>query len=111
MAGRLRRASRRSDLIIRGGENVYPAEIEGVLAEHAQVAECVVVGVAHADLGQEVGAIVVAPGADRDKLSEELSGFVAERLAHFKVPSQWKIVETPLPRNATGKVIRTAVSL
>lgn len=110
--GRLRLSSRRSDLIIRGGENVYPAEIEGVLGEHPEVAECVVIGVAHADLGQEVGAIVVVkPGVTIEGMEDKLRDHAAENLAHFKVPSQWRIVDTPLPRNATGKVIRTAVSL
>lgn len=110
--GRLRLSSRRSDLIIRGGENVYPAEVEGVLGEHPSVAECVVVGVPHADLGQEVGAIVVAraPG-DHAALEQELRQYAAANLAHYKVPVHWKIVDAPLPRNATGKVIRTAVSI
>ncbi len=113
-AGRLRLVSRRTDLIIRGGENVYPAEVEGALAEHPSVAECVVIGVPHNDLGQEVAAVVVmAPGADSDRaaLELELRRFAAENLAHYKVPSQWRIVDQPLTRNATGKVIRTAVSL
>ncbi|WP_110206877.1 class I adenylate-forming enzyme family protein [Nocardioides daejeonensis] len=110
--GRLRLSSRRSDLIIRGGENVYPAEVEGVLAEHPSVAECVVLGVPHSDLGQEVGAVVVAQGADDPGALElELRRHAAENLAHYKVPTHWKIVDSPLPRNATGKVIRTAVSL
>ncbi|WP_235736457.1 class I adenylate-forming enzyme family protein [Nocardioides alcanivorans] len=110
--GRLRLSSRRSDLIIRGGENVYPAEVEGVLSEHASVSECVVLGVPHSDLGQEVGAIVVAaPGADRADLEQVLRGHAAENLAHYKVPTHWKVVDAPLPRNATGKVIRTAVSI
>jgi len=110
--GRLRLSSRRSDLIIRGGENVYPAEVEGVLGEHPSVAECVVVGVPHADLGQEVGAIVVAraPG-DHAALEQDLRQYAAANLAHYKVPVHWKIVDAPLPRNATGKVIRTAVSI
>src|SRR3546814_7431410 len=57
--GRLRLSSRRSDLIIRGGENVYPVEVEHALAEHPDVVECMVYGVASEDLGQEVLAVVV----------------------------------------------------
>ena len=111
--GRISLSSRRSDLIIRGGENVYPAEVEGVLAEHPGVAECVVLGAAHADLGQEVAAVVVPAqqGADADQLIASLTEHAAAALAHYKVPSRWKVVPQPLPRNATGKVIRPAVSV
>jgi acyl-CoA synthetase (AMP-forming)/AMP-acid ligase II len=105
--GRLYLATRRSDLILRGGENVYPAEIEAVLDEHAAVVECAVFGVDDADLGQAVAAIVVSDGADED----ELRAFVAARLAYYKVPAHWRLTQTPLPRTATGKVIRTALSL
>jgi acyl-CoA synthetase (AMP-forming)/AMP-acid ligase II len=106
--GRLRLTSRRSDLIIRGGENVYPAEVEGVLAEHPGVRECAVVGVPHPDLGQEVAAVVVA-GGGRPVGEDELRAYAAERLAYFKVPARWRITADPLPRNATGKVVRREV--
>ncbi|GAA4810607.1 class I adenylate-forming enzyme family protein [Nocardioides caeni] len=111
--GRIRLAARRSDLIIRGGENVYPAEVEGVLAEHPAVRECVVLGVAHDDLGQEVGAVVVPtdPDVDLAELQASLSSYVASELAHYKVPTRWRIDPLPLPRNATGKVVRPAVAL
>ncbi|KAB2383609.1 class I adenylate-forming enzyme family protein [Actinomadura montaniterrae] len=105
--GRLRLTARRSDLIIRGGENVYPAEIENALAEYPGVRECIVLGVPHPDLGQEVLAVVVfggTPAAEAD-----LAAFARDRLAYFKVPSRWKITTDPLPRNATGKVIRREV--
>lgn len=108
--GRLQLTARRSDLIIRGGENVYPAEIEGVLIEHPAVEEAIVLGVPHDDLGQEVAAVVVA----RDGASlevEDLRAYLAERVAYFKVPSRWRISPTPLPRNATGKVKRAEVSV
>ncbi|WP_246178232.1 class I adenylate-forming enzyme family protein [Actinomadura decatromicini] len=105
--GRLRLTTRRSDLIIRGGENVYPAEIEHVLAEHPAVRECVVLGVPHPDLGQEVAAVVVFTGLP--PTPEELTAYVRERLAYFKVPSHWHITSDPLPRNATGKVMRKQV--
>ncbi|MDN4172160.1 class I adenylate-forming enzyme family protein [Nocardioides sp. SOB77] len=109
--GRVSLSSRRSDLIIRGGENVYPAEVEGVLADHPDVAECIVIGVDHPDLGQEVAAVVVPrPEADLDTLDARLREHAAEALAYFKVPTQWRLSTTPLPRNATGKVIRREVS-
>jgi acyl-CoA synthetase (AMP-forming)/AMP-acid ligase II len=107
-SGRLFLSSRRSDLIIRGGENVYPAEIEGVLIEHPAVAEAVVLGVPHEDLGQEVGAVVVLRDGS-DASEEELRAYVAERLAYFKVPTHWRFSIQPLPRNATGKIKRTEV--
>ncbi|WP_369199667.1 class I adenylate-forming enzyme family protein [Streptomyces sp. PU-14G] len=103
--GRMRLTSRRSDLIVRGGENVYPAEIEGVLAEYDGVRECVALGVAHPDLGQEVGAVVVADGS-AGVTTDGLVAFARERLAYYKVPARWRITEESLPRNATGKVAR-----
>ena len=106
--GRLSLSTRRTDLIIRGGENVYPAEIEGVLVEHPAVAEAMVLGIPHADLGQEVAAVVV-PRAGADPSEQELREYVAERLAYFKVPSHWRFTRTPLPRNATGKIKRAEV--
>lgn len=108
--GRLRLSTRRSDLILRGGENVYPTEIEQVLGEHPAVEECVVLGVAHPDLGQEVGAVVVARGG-ASVAERELAEFAGERLAYFKVPTRWRITSTPLPRNATGKIVRRDVEL
>lgn len=108
--GRLRLASRRSDLILRGGENVYPTEVEYVLDEHPAVAECVVLGVDHPDLGQEVGAVVVT--RDGAAVTErELTEFCRQRLAHFKVPCHWRLTASALPRNATGKIIRKNVAL
>ena len=106
--GRLSLSSRRTDLIIRGGENVYPAEIEGVLIEHPAVAEAMVLGIPHDDLGQEV-AVVVVPRDGAEPTEEELRAYVAERLAYFKVPTHWRFTRTPLPRNATGKVKRAEV--
>jgi long-chain acyl-CoA synthetase len=103
--GRLYLSTRKRDLILRGGENVYPAEIEQRLEQHPCVAEAAVVGVDHAELGQEVKAIVVpAAGAHVD--AEELARWVGEALAYFKVPAHWEVRSEPLPRNATGKVLK-----
>jgi acyl-CoA synthetase (AMP-forming)/AMP-acid ligase II len=104
--GRLFMASRRSDLILRGGENVYPAEIEAVLTEHPDVIECAVFGVDDADLGQAVAAVVVTSAP-----VEQLRQFAAERLAYYKVPAHWRITAEPLERTATGKVIRSSLRL
>ncbi|WP_063034239.1 class I adenylate-forming enzyme family protein [Nocardia grenadensis] len=107
--GRLRLTGRRSDLILRGGENVYPTEIEQCLDEHPDVAECAAVGVPHEDLGQEVAAIVVVrPGATVDEA--QLHEYAVARLSYYKVPSRWRITTDPLPRNATGKVIRRGLT-
>nr|WP_206040567.1 class I adenylate-forming enzyme family protein [Rhodococcus sp. HNM0563] len=103
--GRLRLTGRRSDLILRGGENVYPTEIEQALDEHPDVQECAVIGVDDDDLGQEVGAVVVLH-AGSSATEDDLRDFLKERLAYFKIPKTWKITQDLLPRNATGKIIR-----
>jgi len=96
---------RSKDLIISGGYNVYPAEIEGFLNELPGVAESAVVGVPHPDFGEVGVAVVIArPGArpDADALLAELKA----RLANFKIPKRC-FVETELPRNTMGKVQKT----
>jgi acyl-CoA synthetase (AMP-forming)/AMP-acid ligase II len=106
--GKLYIASRKRDLIIRGGENVYPLEIEQRLEAHPAVAEAAVIGVDHEELGQEVKAIVVLE--DRQEISiEQLREWVAESLAYYKVPSRWELRARPLPRNAIGKVLKSSL--
>ncbi len=102
--------SRRSDLIIRGGENIYPAEIEQRLDAHPSVAESAVLGVEHRELGQEVKAVVVV-GDERpaENLIGELEAWVADTLADIKVPAHWELRTEPLPRNATGKILKQVV--
>jgi long-chain acyl-CoA synthetase len=98
-------ASRRRDLIIRGGENIYPFEIEDRLEEHTAVVEAAVFGVDDAVHGQIVKAIVVvAEGTELDP--EALCAFCAETLSSYKVPALMEIRTGPLPRNATGKVMK-----
>ena len=97
--------SRARDLILRGAENVYPVEIEQRLEAHPDVAEAAVLGVDHPELGQEVKAVVV-PRAGRRPEPRELARFVAEKLAYYKVPAHWELRREPLPRNATGKVLK-----
>jgi acyl-CoA synthetase (AMP-forming)/AMP-acid ligase II len=101
-------ASRKRDMIIRGGENVYPPEIENRIEDHPDVREVAVVGVDHRTLGQEVKAIVV-PRAGADLDPEQIRDFVAETLAYYKVPTYVEIRSEPLPRNATGKVLKAVL--
>jgi acyl-CoA synthetase (AMP-forming)/AMP-acid ligase II len=97
-------SSRRTDLILRGAENVYPQEIELVLDSHKDIEESAVIGIPHADLGQEVMAIIFSHNAELQ--SKDLSVWLSESLADFKVPSKWKFVNSPLPRNASGKLMK-----
>ncbi len=103
--GFLHIVDRAKDMVIRGGENVYCVEVEGVLFEHDDVVEAAVIGVPHQVLGEEVGAVVqvrAAAGVDSDALRRH----VAERLAAFKVPAYIWFREEPLPRNPAGKVMK-----
>jgi acyl-CoA synthetase (AMP-forming)/AMP-acid ligase II len=95
---------RRSELILRGGANVYPAEVERALAECPGVAGCAVLGIPDARLGQRVAAAVEPePGASLSP--EALAAWLAPRLARYKIPDRIAIV-TQLPRNAMSKVIK-----
>ena len=94
---------RASDMVIRGGVNVYPREIEEVLYTHPAVVDCAVFGVPDERLGENLKAVVELRDASTDV--EALRGFLAERLADFKVPAQWEVVDE-LPRNPNGKVMK-----
>ena len=98
---------RKKDLIIRGGFNVYPREVEEVLYEHPAVAEAAVIGIPDPALGEEIGAAVtLMPGATCTP--EELSAFVKERIAPYKYPRRTWIVPG-LPKGPTGKILRREV--
>ncbi len=93
------------DVVLRGGENVYCAEVEAAFYEHAAVHEAAVFGVPHERLGEEVAAVVML--RDGSSATEvELLAHVGERLAAFKVPSRLRITTEPLPRNAAGKFLK-----
>jgi acyl-CoA synthetase (AMP-forming)/AMP-acid ligase II len=106
--GNLFVTGRKNDLIIRGGANVYPAEVERVLAEHPAVAASVVIGIPDDRLGERVVAAVVA-AAGTAPSSDELRAHCAASLSRYKVPEQFLLVEA-LPRNAMGKVLRASVA-
>jgi long-chain acyl-CoA synthetase len=100
---------RKKDLIIRGGFNVYPREVEEVLYEHPVVVEAAVIGLPHDSLGEEVGAaVVLQDGARVDPT--ELREFVKQRLAAYKYPRRVWIVDS-LPKGATGKILRREVTV
>jgi long-chain acyl-CoA synthetase len=100
---------RKKDLIIRGGYNVYPREVEEALYEHEAVAEVAVVGVPHDQLGEEVGAAVaLKPGAAATE--DELRAFAKERLAAYKYPRHVWVVDS-LPKGPTGKILRREIEL
>ncbi|MEV6207367.1 class I adenylate-forming enzyme family protein [Kitasatospora sp. NPDC051914] len=106
--GELSVVDRLKDVVIRGGENVYCGEVEGVLLGHPGVADAAVVGVPHPLLGEEVAAVVVPrPGAEPD--AEALRAHAAARLAAFKVPAHVVFRTEPLPRNPTGKILKRAL--
>jgi acyl-CoA synthetase (AMP-forming)/AMP-acid ligase II len=97
---------RAKDMVIRGGENVYCAEVEAALFEHPAVDDVAVIGVPHDELGEEVGAVVrLAPGGIATK--EELRTFLTGRIAKFKIPAHIWFHDTELPRNPGGKILKT----
>jgi steroid-24-oyl-CoA synthetase len=96
---------RLKDVVIRGGENVYSAEVEAVLFEHPAVQDVAIIGLPHDVYGEEVVAVVNLRPGDRPT-TNDLQQFVAGRLARFKVPSQIIFRPEPLPRTASGKVLK-----
>ncbi|WP_405058915.1 AMP-binding protein [Kribbella sp. NBC_01505] len=101
-SGRLFVDGREDDMIVSGGENVYPVEVEECLARHPAVAEAAVVGVPDADYGQRLVGYVVLRGS---ATADELIAHVRANLARYKTPREIVIVDS-FPRNATGKILR-----
>jgi len=98
-------ADRAKDMIIRGGENIYPVEIENALLEHEAVKELAAIGLPHERLGEEVAVVVhLHPGAKLDE--EGLLAFARAHLAAYKVPTRVFFSEQALPRNATNKILK-----
>ena len=98
---------RKKELIIRGGYNVYPREIEEVIYEHQAVREAAVIGIPHPDLGEEVGA-AIALKRDSEVDPAELRNFVKERVAAYKYPRHVWLVDE-LPKGATGKILKREI--
>ena len=100
---------RKKDIIIRGGFNVYPREVEEVLYQHPAVREVAVVGVPHPELGEEIGAaVVLKPGAA--VTPDELRDHVKAQIAAYKYPRHvWFVPE--LPKTATGKILKREIAL
>jgi malonyl-CoA/methylmalonyl-CoA synthetase len=105
--GYLRIVGRGKDLIISGGYNIYPKEVEVLIDEQPGVLESAVIGVPHPDFGEGVVAVIVAAPGERPDL-EAIRSALAERLARFKQPKHFAVVAA-LPRNAMGKVQKTVL--
>ncbi|GLW06342.1 fatty acid--CoA ligase [Microtetraspora sp. NBRC 13810] len=97
---------RAKDMVIRGGENVYCAEVEAALFEHPAVDDAAVIGIPHDELGEEVGAVIrLVPGSPAT--AEDITAFLTERIAPFKIPVRYWFREAELPRNPGGKILKT----
>ena len=94
------------DMVIRGGENVYCAEVEAAVFEHESVADCAVFGVPHPTLMEEVALVVVPKDGHGAQSTDSLVTHLRSRLSAFKVPAHLFWTNEPLPRNATGKVLK-----
>jgi fatty-acyl-CoA synthase len=103
-AGRLFIDGRDDEMIVSGGENVFPREVEDLLAEHGGVVEVAVIGVEDAEFGQRLKAFVVTAG-EEEVSAEELKAHVKANLAAYKAPREFEFLDE-LPRNATGKILK-----
>jgi len=108
-SGRVHIAGRRSDLIVSGGENVVPAEVEALLEEHPAVRECVVFGLDDREWGQLVVALIALRRGLMPATGDDLRAWCRARLAAYKTPRLFRFVDV-LPRNAGGKVDRRALA-
>jgi long-chain acyl-CoA synthetase len=99
---------RKKDLVIRGGYNVYPREIEEVIYQIEEVSETAVYGVPHPDLGEEIAAVVV-PKEGASIEPEEIKAYVKERVAPYKYPRIIKVLSEPLPKSGSGKILKKEI--
>lgn len=106
-AGNLRIVDRAKELIIRGGYNVYPSEVEAVLYEHPDIIEAAVIGIPHPHYGEEVAAVVVVrPGSPQD--GPAITAWSREQLSAYKIPRVVQFVDE-LPKGSTGKLLKRAI--
>ena len=102
--GRLFIDGRDDEMIVSGGENVFPREVEDLLSDHGEIKEVAVIGVDDEEFGQRLKAFVVLKdGADLSK--DEVKGYIKSNLARYKVPREVEFLDS-LPRNATGKILK-----
>jgi bile acid-coenzyme A ligase len=105
--GYLYLGDRLADMILRGGANIYPAEVEAAVTAHPKVASCVVVGLPDPELGQRIHAILeLGDAADATAVVDGMGDFLADRLSRYKQPESFEIVSIS-PRDDSGKVRRT----
>jgi long-chain acyl-CoA synthetase len=98
---------RKKDVIIRGGENVYCAEVEAAILGQPGIKDCAVIGLPDPEYGEQVAAVIqVADAVHAGALPDQLRAALAGTLAKFKIPSSFKLTEAELPRTATGKVLK-----
>ncbi|EGL82704.1 AMP-dependent synthetase and ligase [Caldalkalibacillus thermarum TA2.A1] len=99
---------RKKDLIISGGQNIYPKEIEQHLEQHPKIKDVAVVGVAHPEWGETVKAFIVPQGSGEDEPSDwlsEIKSYLQEKIAEYKIPRLCEVIDE-IPRNPTGKVLK-----
>jgi long-chain acyl-CoA synthetase len=106
--GYLYLVDRKKDLIISGGANVYPREVEEALMEHPSVSEAVVFGIPDPEWGEAVKAVIVPRTLDSHPSKDELAAFCRERIAGYKIPRRIVFV-SEIPKSAYGKVLRRQV--
>jgi long-chain acyl-CoA synthetase len=98
---------RKKDVIIRGGENIYCAEVEAALLEHPDVRDTGVLGLPHPELGEIVASVIKTQSKRRaDDIEADLKNFLSDRLARFKIPTRFAFTDEELPRTATGKLLK-----
>ncbi len=102
-------ADRRTDMIVTGGANVYPAEVEAALGEHPAVADVVVVGIPDDEWGRRVHAIIQPRDAHDPPDQHELNAHVRERLVNYKAPKTYEFL-SDFPRNEAGKIRRAQLA-
>jgi len=101
---------RKKDIIIRGGENVYCAEVEAAILEHPRIRDAAVIGLPDAVYGEQVAAVLqIEPGADPGAVERELAEDLVRRLARFKIPVSYRITDQELPRTASGKLLKREI--